>query len=211
MMLRSFIAIACPAGIQEVLGKIQEDLKHSIGVETGRHVWPMRWVRPEGIHLTLRFLGEVDASQLDAIQGVMARASCAFPVFQARVSGAGVFPNRRSPRVIWVGVQSDQEILIPLQQRIEEGLEAMGFQRERQQFHPHLTLARIRPERRPKNEGNGRSLLEEWLLQNGQQSWGDFPVHSIHLMRSQLRPGGAVYSSLAKAELGKPSTKDQPV
>ena len=104
----------------------------------------IRWVRPAGFHLTLKFLGNVTQERLSGIVEVIGKVGPSIPPFMVSVSGVGVFPNARDPRVIWIGVRSVGEDLVRLQEGIEEGLEPLGFAREGRSFHPHFTLGRLK-------------------------------------------------------------------
>jgi len=159
----------------------------------GRHG---RWVRPEGIHLTLKFLGDVPADQIDTIAQAIRDATAGVARFRVSFGGLGCFPNTRFPRVIWIGVEDPEGTLLRLQQAVETNLSALGYPPERRAFHPHLTLARTRRVSKGEQAALGK-LVERTQVDR----LGDLLVTEISLMRSELRPSGAVYTQLAAAPL----------
>ena len=164
----------------------------------------IRWVRPAGFHLTLKFLGNVTQERLSGIVEVVGKVGPSIPPFMVSVSGVGVFPNARDPRVIWIGVRSVGEDLVRLQEGIEEGLEPLGFAREGRSFHPHFTLGRLKSfggTRRQVDSRPAREALVKWIAQNEQREYGRFEVKEVLLMKSDLKPGGAVYTPLAAVGL----------
>jgi 2'-5' RNA ligase len=158
----------------------------------------VRWVNPAGMHLTLKFLGNVEPGLVDRIIEAMARTAAEASPFSIHLSGLGMFPNERRPRVLWAGVQGGLHPLQRLREEIEETVSGLGFPRERRPFNAHLTLGRVREPvssamvRRISAAVTSASLeaTEPWL------------VDSVHLMRSTLAPGGAKYSALASVPLG---------
>lgn len=210
MRLRSFIAIHCPAEVKEALVQAQKELKQVLegrpqGSSGGRGgkgaVLDVGWTRPEGIHLTLKFLGEVEESEVPRLAEVLRLAASPVASFPVTVEGVGVFPGLHAPRVLWVGIRSEAS-LSELQRRIEQGLEGLGFGHESRPFRPHLTLGRFRPRGGPRGFLAARPALEKWLAENEKRSCGRFQVRQVFLMKSDLKPGGAVYTSLAEAALG---------
>jgi 2'-5' RNA ligase len=157
----------------------------------------IRWVRPGGIHLTLKFLGDVNPADIQNVHQVILDTVPKFSPFSFSVGGLGCFPNARRPRVIWVGVQEESGEMAALHGELEQAFAALGFERENRRFHPHLTLGRIRrgvgqAERRAVGEALGRV---------DDSSLGDVNVNEICLFRSQLKPSGAVYTRLLAARL----------
>ena len=187
---RLFVAIDLPEDVRESLGRLQNDLR--------RHdLSGLRWMRPEGVHLTLKFLGETPASSLSAIEGALARAVQGTPPFRLALGEPGTFGNRRGPRVLWVDVTGDVQPLQQLQTAVERELAAAGFAPEEREFSPHLTLARVpQPPRPGLAERVSRSLAAVTAPS------GEIEVTEVVLMRSQLQPGGAVYSRVAVFPLG---------
>jgi 2'-5' RNA ligase len=155
----------------------------------------VRWVRPRGIHLTLKFLGEVPASQIEAIAEAMREACTPYAPFSVSIGGMGCFPNPRRPRVVWVGVDEPSGTLVRLQREVDRALKSLGYPPERRKFSPHLTLGRVR--------GRDRQALQALgeYVSRAQVAVGEMQVTSLSLMRSDLLPGGAVYTELATAAL----------
>lgn len=184
-MIRSFIAIEVPQGIKKGISEIQERLKR-IGADVS-------WTRPEGIHLTLKFLGEVEEERLAKIQKAIKEASKGFSPFVIEFGGIGVFPNLKAPRVIWVGIK-ESEKLNSLQDAIESETERLRFKREARAFTPHLTLGRVRSSR-------NRDALIRAMEEFEKIELGSLNVEDVSLMRSELRPKGAIYTQIGKVLL----------
>jgi len=179
-MIRTFICIELPEGLKKKIGEIQAQLKHySAGIS---------WVRPQNIHLTLKFLGDVEEQRLPDLATAMGEIAARYSRFTLIPEGPGVFPHARSPRVFWLGIREDTGTLAHLQEEIEERLEELGFAREKRAFRPHLTIGRVRPYRKPKE-------LTPAFLTIGFAA-DPFEVDHITLMRSDLKPTGAVYTPL---------------
>ena len=158
----------------------------------------VRWVEPQGIHLTLKFLGNIDAALVDGVQQAMARAAVDAPRFNLCLSGLGAFPNERQPRVLWAGVSGDLDSLEKIQALLEEELSQMGFARDRRPFSPHLTLGRVRDGASPKQRRDIGQAIGNTRLPLG-EVW---EVAEIHLIRSTLTPQGARYTSMGSRPLG---------
>ncbi len=154
---------------------------------------------PEGIHLTLKFLGNISAQKVTDITRVMEQASQGVSPFQLQITEVGAFPNMRRPRVLWVGIKGEVDKLIAWQQRIDNGLVPLGFAKEARPFTPHLTLARLRENCSP----GDRLHFGEMVARSHVEVDYNFTVNSLNLMRSQLFPAGAVYSRLAEVKLKK--------
>ena len=188
--LRLFVAIDLPEDVRESLGRLQSDLR--------RHDLPgLRWTRPEGVHLTLKFLGETPASSLAAIEGALARAVRGAQPFRLALGAPGTFGNRRGPRVLWVDVEGDVKPLQQLQAAVERELAATGFAPEERGFSPHLTLARV-----PQPSPPGLAERVSRALAAVAAPRGEIQVTEVVLMRSRLQAGGAVYSRVAVFPLG---------
>ena len=187
---RLFVAVELPDEIRAALAALQDELR--------RHVPEgLRWVRPEGIHLTLKFLGETPAERLSAIQQALEQAAGASRPHTLSLGGLGTFGSGSRPQVLWIALDGDVEELGALQQQVEGGLEPLGFSRERRPFAPHLTLARVRPESARAAAAPLRGVLEAVRPPRGEMQ-----VRELALMRSFLRPGGAVYRAVATFPLG---------
>ncbi len=190
--VRCFIAIELPEEVKAGLKDIQAKLK------SGSQA-PVKWVDPDGVHLTLKFLGGVDAAKIAPISAAMAEAAKGVPPFSLRVEGLGAFPNLRRVQVVWVGVSGEVDKLADLQQRLENNLAQLGFAPEKRRFTPHLTLARVRDQASlPQREGLGQLIAG-----TGFKASYSFPVAEVSLMRSQLTREGAIYSLISLVGLGK--------
>jgi 2'-5' RNA ligase len=187
--VRAFIAIQLHTDVLARIGQVQDQLKREVppGV--------VRWVRPGGIHLTLKFLGEVPTTAVGDISVAMKGACGPHAPFALSIGGMGCFPNPYRPRVIWVGIDEPSGALTRLQQDIERAVEPLGFPPEGRPFHPHLTLGRVK--------GRDRAALHTLgdRICSASVDLGRMEVASVHLIRSQLLPGGAVYNDLAVAPL----------
>ena len=180
-MIRSFIAIELPDEIRHALAEVQKHLRPDVG--------GVRWVEPGSIHLTLKFLGDIPAEQIQPIVAAAMGAVQDEPPVSLGVSGLGAFPNPRRPRVIWVGIEGDVERLGRLQTRLEEALGPLGFPREERAFRPHLTVGRVKDPRRPPD-------LTRALADVTVPRCNSFDVREILLYKSDLRPTGAIYTKL---------------
>jgi len=183
--LRSFIAIELPEEVKSSLEGIQQSLKTS-GAD-------VRWVKTDNIHLTLKFLGDIDEEILTGIIHVLQGTCRNQKVISIEISGIGTFPVKRSPRVLWTGIKDNGE-LIKLHSEIEKGMASLGFDPEKRAFSPHLTLGRFRSSR-------GRGSLLEKIKTITHESFGQFDVRFIYLIKSDLKPSGAVYSRIAEFPL----------
>lgn len=191
--IRSFIAIELPEELKSGLLQLQADLK-----STGYTF--VKWVVPEDIHITLKFLGNVFSQKVDEITRAMEQASVGVMPFQLETTDLGAFPNLKRPNVFWLGVGGNLNVLATLQKQIDDALEPMGFAREKRAFTPHLTIARIRENASPQNRWDFGELIAKTRFEVKCK----IEVKSINLMKSQLLPGGAVYSRLAQVRLQSP-------
>jgi len=188
--IRSFIAIELPAEVKQALGKIQAQLK------SGSRA-PVKWVDPAILHLTLKFLGYVDAGVIGNITSALEESCRGVAPFQLGVNGLGVFPNPRRVQVVWVGLTGELEKLAALQKRIDTVLTPLGFRAEARPFTPHLTLARVREEAGPEE----RQRLGELVASITLEPAGSFTVDAVHLMKSQLTRTGPIYTRQASVTL----------
>jgi RNA 2',3'-cyclic 3'-phosphodiesterase len=189
-MVRTFVALEMAPWI-DVLTQMQDGLRCGPGGRAGR------WVRPERIHLTLRFLGDVPEEQLADVYAAVKRACQSYEPLRIRLSNVGCFPNANNPRVVWAGIQEETGQLSSLQAVLETELVALGFEREERPFRPHLTLARIQ-----------RGSAREEARQLGQAALTcpvpdqePISVDRVCVIKSELTPHGAVYTHLYSAGL----------
>jgi 2'-5' RNA ligase len=185
--IRAFIAISLPESVLQAMGQAQQTL--------GRLGRGIRWVRKEGIHLTLKFLGDVDRDDVERIQIAMERATEEASPFVLTGQGTGVFPDLRRPRVIWMGLSGDLQRLFAHQANLETLLDDLGFPKDKRPFKGHLTLGRV------KGHLDATELREALEGLAGFQT-DAFTVQSVALFQSTLRPHGAVYTKLAEVPLG---------
>jgi 2'-5' RNA ligase len=176
--MRLFVALALPARVLEDLARLCSGLPGG------------RWVRPENMHVTLRFIGEVDGAGADDVH--MALKRIRGPAFPLALTGLGSFQSGKRLRQLWAGV-ADQPALIRLRDGVEKALVRTGLEPEGRKFIPHVTLARFN--KKPRNK------LGPYLEANGAFSAAPFPVTAFVLMRSHLRQGGAQYEVLAEYAL----------
>jgi len=190
--VRSFVAVELPGELKDELLELNGRLRaagHS-GV---------RWVDPRGIHLTLKFLGDVSVDRLDDITAALTKATQGISPFKLEVGGLGVFPNPRRVRVAWVGMSGEIDKLQHLQQQVESSLAGIGFPTESRGFTPHLTLARVREQAAPDERQSFGHLITSTDFKAGH----NIMVDAVFLMRSQLTRQGAVYSQLRSVRLGE--------
>jgi 2'-5' RNA ligase len=186
--LRTFVAIELPDEVLTALAEAQQELKRGNA--------DIRWVRPEGIHLTLKFLGEVNEDRLDEIIEKLGSVCRGHHSFELSLRGAGVFPNPRSPRVLWIGTSENHQ-LQELRDDIERAMEEAGFTPQGGKFVPHLTLGRFRSLR-------GKKAVMDLLKSMSDRQFGVVAVSLVSLMKSELGPDGARYSRLAGFQLTEP-------
>jgi RNA 2',3'-cyclic 3'-phosphodiesterase len=184
--MRLFIALNLPPEERDRLYQATEPLRGA-GL-------PVRWVEAAGIHVTLKFLGEVRGDKLDAIKQAVRTAAGKSTVFRTTVGGFGAFPTLRRPRVLWVGVAATPEMRC-LKHDLEWELARLGYEREVRAFVPHITLGRAAADR-----GAGDFRMLEDLIR--QVDYGSaLEVESLDVMRSHLSPAGARYERLVRFEL----------
>jgi 2'-5' RNA ligase len=190
--IRSFIAIELPEEAKEGLARLRKEL------ERDEHKF-VKWVAPGGIHLTLKFLGNIPSRRVTEITEALKRAAQGIPPFHLEISGLGVFPSPRQVRVFWVGIGGEVDKLSRLQQNIDSALIDLKFTKEERPFVPHLTLARIREGASPSERKAFGELVGSAIFED------KYPVkvEAITLMRSQLTPAGAIYTCLSVVELGR--------
>jgi len=189
--VRAFVAIPLPAPLLDALHALQRRLERRMPPDS------VRWVRAEGIHLTLKFLGDVPARQLDAIRAALAAAAREHMGFVCGVEGLGCFPNPHRPRVVWVGLHEPSGRLAALHGAVERALAELGYPPEGRPFTPHLTLGRVR-DRLPAADV---AAIGAAVGATPVGRLGELEAQHLDLMQSVLRPDGARYTTLASFTL----------
>ena len=189
--LRLFVAAGLPDETRGALGQVQAGLRDAIGDA-------VRWVAPDSVHLTLKFLGDVPPDQVQPIADALEQVAHGALPFELELRGAGVFPNERAPSVVWVGLAGDLDALHSLQRGVEEALEALRHPAERRAFNAHLTLGRAR-------DGlpvTTRDALLAALREARPPEAATFTVRRVSLIHSTLTPQGPIYRTLDESDLG---------
>jgi len=184
-VIRTFVCIEIPDSIKSRVTNLQETLR-----KFGARV---SWTKPSNIHLTLKFLGDVEASRIEGATNAIERAAHKISPFEIEIGGVGCFPSTRSPKVFWIGVSNMPQPLQTLHSNIEDELARIGFKRENRKFSPHLTIGRVRA---PHN--SARSA--EALIATGFES-ETFTATEVILMRSDLDAAGSIYTPQAAIQL----------
>jgi len=186
-LIRTFIAIEIPDGIKDGMKEVQETLRKS-RADVG-------WVRPEGVHLTLKFLGDFEAGRVGGLGDAIESAVKGIRPFQLEVKGIGVFPTPKAPRVVWLGLGGEMDSLSAVYEKVEAACEGLGFKREPRPFKPHLTLGRV------KSPGGRESLMRS-VAEHERADLGAFTAGAVSVMKSELMPSGAVYTEMRRIILG---------
>ena len=181
-MIRAHLSIDPPDEVIREIGAVQGRLRKLIEGD-------IRWVRPEGIHLTLKFFGDIFAADVANITAAAEKAVEKEEPFSLLIGGAGVFPDPRRPRVLWLGMNGDVERLLAFQKGLDQSLHEIGFPREERPFRPHLTLGRIKTPR-------GLIGLARALEKGEEYTAGRFVASGLSLLQSELTPRGAMYKQL---------------
>ncbi len=185
--IRTFIAIEIPGNIISKIRELQEGIK-VYGLK-------IRWVRYENIHLTLKFLGDVEALKIGEIAEAIAKTVKGYTPISLKTKGIGVFPGIKRPRVLWVGLTGQLEALVRLQKTLDENLKLLGFPGEKRPFKGHLTMGRIKERIDVKKFGDVRMAFRRFESET-------FTAGRLILYKSELKPSGAVYTEMASASLG---------
>ncbi len=190
-VLRAFIAVELESDILAEMSKVQSDFEKLVPPGS------VRWVRPEGIHLTLKFLGDTRRERLPAVQDGIRRAAEGVGHFEIELANSGCFPDCRRPRVIWIGIDKGDKRLSQLQRQVEKEMQSLGWAPERRPFSPHLTLGRVQ---RNATTSEVRRI-GEIVAGSHVGTLGVQQVTEVALIRSILSPGGARYVKLFSAKL----------
>jgi 2'-5' RNA ligase len=180
--IRSFLAFELPPEIMAVISNASRDMKNTAP--------DVRWVKPVNIHLTMVFMGNVPREHLKPIGRATADVCCRFGSFNVSLDGTGVFGSRRNPRVLWAGLNGDLERMSRFRDELQKDLEPFGIKQERRRFKPHLTFGRFR-----KGAISG-SNLDELLSRYQDLTSPTCALNELVLFKSDLKPGGAVYTGL---------------
>lgn len=197
MKQRLFAALDLPTLVLERLAEVVKQLRAGLPQNS------VRWARPEGIHLTVRFYGETRTGQVTALQSSLAQATAGLGPIELNLSGLGIFPNAVAPRVVWAGVAGEVDVVQKIQAALELDARALGFRAETRPFTPHLTLGRVNQLSAP-----DKQKLSQLLKDTPVTAPGPFRLDRVSLIKSELRPTGAVYTQLWSAPLkgSSPST-----
>ncbi len=185
--VRTFVAVETSEAVRAAAGKVIRQL-----ARCGADV---KWVPPENMHLTLKFLGEVPAVEIPDVCRAVSEAVAEVDGFTFDLAGVGAFPKIERPRTIWLGVTAGVEKLAALQERIESGLKKLGYPPENRRFSPHLTLGRV------KHVGPEPARLTETLRSLAERPAGTTEVDEVAVFSSELTREGPVYQALAHAGL----------
>ena len=188
--IRAFVAV-------ELSDQVKTHIAAAIEQLRSEQINNLRLVRPEGVHLTLKFLGDIDADRVPAVAEAMSQVAAWHTPFGLMLGATGVFPNANRARVLWIGVDGDLELLRLLQAGIEDALTAIGFSPERRGFNPHLTIGRMHHRASRPDRSHAATALSSLDLPEDQP----IAVNAISLMKSTLRPDGAIYERIAYAHL----------
>ncbi len=184
MAIRTFIAIEIPEEIKEALGRLQQRLR---AAEV-----KVRWVNPQNIHLTTKFLGDVNDSDVPKVCEVVKQAATQTPAFELEVAGLGAFPPKGAPHILWVGLQGGIETLARFVEEVDGALaDELGIRPERRKYHPHLTLGRVKSTR---NTDRLKALMTECEP----VELGTFSAESVTLFMSELTSEGAIHTPMAE-------------
>jgi len=183
--MRTFFAIELTDEVRKELSSIQERL-----IEANADI---KWVKPENIHLTLKFLGDINESQVEKIKSILDETAKNHKAFKSSLFKIGAFPKLEYPRVIWVGIDENCSIIEEIAIKIDDACEKLGFQKEERQFSAHLTVGRVR-------SSKNKAVLREKILSTEIRPIS-FPVTKLTLFQSTLTPQGPVYTSLHESQL----------
>lgn len=185
-IIRTFIGFELPEKIRSFISSIQEDLKSN--------QLDARWVRPKNIHLTLKFLGNINKADTQKVGAAIFKSAADHAPISLAAKGIGAFPGINRPRVLWIDIRGQIDVLIQLQKSLDDQLEKIGFSRENRPFKGHLTLARVKKQ-------INRTKLINAIKKYGEFEPKSFITDNIILFKSDLKPTGAVYTKLISVSL----------
>ncbi|MGA9363974.1 MAG: RNA 2',3'-cyclic phosphodiesterase [Bacteroidota bacterium] len=183
--IRSFIAIDTAPEVKAAIVDVEERLRSTDA--------KVRWESIEKFHITLKFLGNVEEPKAHSLESRLEEVLRPFSAFNMTYQGVGCFPNQHHPRVIWIGAENEDGTLRRIQETIEGVAESFGFQREERQFHPHITIGRVKGSR------NLKVLVSE--LGNTAFAPHSSLIKEVLMMKSDLKPSGSVYTVLRRLQL----------
>jgi len=184
--IRTFIAIEIPEPIKLSIAKIQEEL-----IRENAHI---TWVKPQNIHITLKFLGEIEESLVDNLSTVLTAVTHQTQPFAVEIQRIGAFPNLKRPKVIWIGAKSENNAMENLALTIEDKVSRLGFEIENRPFKAHLTLGRVK-------DMSGIDGVMKKLDDNKNFHAGKYTPTEIIIMKSDLTPTGAIYTPLNRIKI----------
>lgn len=187
-LVRAFIAIDLPPAHRELTAQVAAALAADQA--------DVKWVKPEALHLTLKFLGEIPCNDLTPLQSALGKGLAGFPDFSIKLEGMGQFPPKGTPRVIWLGINNGALELANLAALIDKTLVALGFPGEIRPWQAHLTLGRV-------NSPHHSDELQKLMSTTQTPDFPTFPAHEVILMRSQLQRSGPIYTRLAAWQLAR--------
>jgi 2'-5' RNA ligase len=182
MLIRSFLAFELPPDMKRIVSRVSGEAKTSN--------LDVRWVNPGNIHLTVVFLGSINRGDIPQMRAVIQGVVSQYNPFHISLKGVGLFPNRRRPRVLWLGLHGDIERISYLKDALQEQLTPFGIKEEKRTFKPHLTLGRFR------KTGRGNYQLDDFLERYAEVSSPVCSLKELVQFQSDLGPGGATYTKL---------------
>ena len=189
-LMRCFLAIDLPSALKDAICSATIGARRALGPDI------VRWIPPQNIHLTLKFLGDTAATSLEHIRSALEAEVPHFKHFNLGLNGLGAFPNAKRPRVLWIGLEAPAA-LISLQHELDMATSRLGYASEERGFSPHLTIGRVRP-----NVSTAGVLSIRQVLEGAPVGWlGTLPVGAVHLYKSELLPAGSVYTRLHTVQM----------
>lgn len=187
--VRAFVAVNLDLRATRRVAELQAKVHQALGPKSAL----LRWVPPPNLHVTMKFLGSIDAQLVAAIRDAVRPLAAKTRAFRVRPRGLGAFPDLTAPKVLWLGAEAEGNALDALAAGIEDALHGIGFAREKRKFHAHLTLARVK-------DASGLALGTVFE-QVGPTDCGDGTVSEVVVYRSETKPGGAEYEALERIAL----------